>query len=346
MKPQFKFLSTSKLEKNPFEIRDKEDTNDVEFQDLVESIKAHGIIQPIIARKEKGKYQVITGMRRVRASKSARLANIPTIVREADDKEARKWTLIENVHRKNLSDTEKAHALKAIYEAYGYSLEESISNLDNIKNHRIRGDKIISPKEFVEICDDTGYESTTQLKFLRLLRDILPQVLKFAEKSGLNIEKKLMLTRPNIRKDIRLQKTVATMIKHVPQREARQLVHNIESGTYKFTGKGFRVAGKSEKILIKPQEFTEESYMIFLRTSNVTRNLLYLLTGLEKKNYTEEDVNRTDDYRLEKVKQLKDHDLNILWNNLSPLKDAVDDMLDKIEEDLDAREKKKKMISR
>lgn len=346
MKTEFKFISIDKLEPNPFEIREKEEKDEEAFKELIQSVKVHGLLQPIIVREKKGGYQVIAGGRRFRAYKAARLDKVEAIVRDADDKEVRKWALIENAHRKDLSDVEKSNALKNIYIAYDYTIDTAIGNLDNLRHYRQgHSSKLQAPKEFVELCDDIGYGPDRQYRILRLARDLSPRMFEYVEKMELDTQKKLMLTRPTIKENPELQKTVAKMIRHVPVREAREIVHNIETGTYKFTGKGFKVKGKSEKI-VTPQEFTEEAYMTFLRTSNVTRDLLYLLTGLEKRSYTEEDVEKTGDHRLEKVKQLKDHDLNIFWNNLSPLKNAVDNMMDKIEEELDTRGKHKELLRR
>jgi ParB family chromosome partitioning protein len=78
------------------------------LQELAESIKTHGLIQPITVRKIKGRYQVIAGERRLRAAKLAELTEIPAYIRTASDMEMLEMGLIENIQRKDLNPIEIA----------------------------------------------------------------------------------------------------------------------------------------------------------------------------------------------------------------------------------------------
>lgn len=86
------------------------------LKELAVSIKEHGVIQPIIVRSVNGKYEIIAGERRYKASALAGLTKIPAIVRNLDDKEASKVALLENLQRKDLNPIEEARTYQKIIE--------------------------------------------------------------------------------------------------------------------------------------------------------------------------------------------------------------------------------------
>ena len=86
------------------------------LKELAVSIKEHGVIQPIIVRSVKDKYEIIAGERRYKASALAGLTKIPAIIRNLDDKESSKVALLENLQRKNLTPIEEARTYQKILE--------------------------------------------------------------------------------------------------------------------------------------------------------------------------------------------------------------------------------------
>lgn len=88
------------------------------IEELAESIKIYGIIQPIIVSKKDGYYEIVAGERRWRASKKAGLEEIPVIVRENDEKKNREIALIENIQREDLNPIEKARGIKLLMDQY------------------------------------------------------------------------------------------------------------------------------------------------------------------------------------------------------------------------------------
>ena len=94
------------------------------ISELANSIKEHGVLQPIIVTKKEDYYQIIAGERRWRASKLAGLKTIPTIVRDYDEKKTREVALIENIQRENLNPIEVARALKELMEEHHLTQEE------------------------------------------------------------------------------------------------------------------------------------------------------------------------------------------------------------------------------
>ncbi len=94
------------------------------LNDLTESIKVNGVIQPIIIRKIENGYEIIAGERRWRAAKEANLIEIPAIVRDIDEETASKISLIENVQRENLNPIEEAQAYKRLMKEYSLKQDE------------------------------------------------------------------------------------------------------------------------------------------------------------------------------------------------------------------------------
>jgi ParB family chromosome partitioning protein len=95
------------------------------LEELAESIREHGLLQPILVREiEADRYQIIAGERRFRASKLAGLDEIPAIILEKDDRAVAEIALIENIQREDLNPLEEAMAFRALREDYGITQEE------------------------------------------------------------------------------------------------------------------------------------------------------------------------------------------------------------------------------
>ncbi len=95
------------------------------LEELAASIKENGLLQPILVREYgEGRYQIIAGERRFRASKLAELDEIPAIILDRDDRKAAEIALIENIQREDLNPIEEAMAYRALAEEYGLTQEE------------------------------------------------------------------------------------------------------------------------------------------------------------------------------------------------------------------------------
>ena len=93
------------------------------LQELADSIKQNGVLQPILVRKIGGKYQIVAGERRYQASKLAGLKEIPAVVRDIDDKEVFQLALIENLQRSDLSPMEEAKGYRQLIDSQGLTQE-------------------------------------------------------------------------------------------------------------------------------------------------------------------------------------------------------------------------------
>ena len=95
------------------------------LQDLADSIRIHGVIQPLTVRRlSSGYYQIIAGERRWRAAKLAGLTEVPAVIIEADDRKVMELGLIENLQREDLNPIEEANGYKVLLDEYGLTQEE------------------------------------------------------------------------------------------------------------------------------------------------------------------------------------------------------------------------------
>lgn len=94
------------------------------LEELAKSIEIHGLIQPILVRNIKGKYEIIAGERRWRACKLAGLKEVPSIVKDIGQEESAKIALIENIQREDLNPVEEAKAYKRLMEEFNLTQEE------------------------------------------------------------------------------------------------------------------------------------------------------------------------------------------------------------------------------
>lgn len=115
-------INIDDIEPNPYQPR--KDFDQEQLIELSQSIKEHGLIQPVSVTKVKGKYQLVAGERRLRASKIANLKTIPAIVKAYDEKQMMEIALIENIQREDLNPIEEAVAYTKLIEQFNLTQEE------------------------------------------------------------------------------------------------------------------------------------------------------------------------------------------------------------------------------
>jgi ParB family chromosome partitioning protein len=120
-------VSVDNITPNPYQVRTVWDEH--ELADLAESIRANGVIQPIIVRRAASGYQLIAGERRFRAAKLASLATIPALVRSATDQELLEVALVENIHRTDLNAIERAKAYQNYLSGFSLTQAEAATRL-------------------------------------------------------------------------------------------------------------------------------------------------------------------------------------------------------------------------
>ncbi len=115
-------IATDQIRQNPRQPR--QHFSPSELEDLINSVKEHGILQPIIVTSGKGGYELIVGERRLRAAKALGLKHVPAIVREANEQQKLELALIENIQRQDLNAIEEALAYKALIEEFNLTQDD------------------------------------------------------------------------------------------------------------------------------------------------------------------------------------------------------------------------------
>lgn len=114
-------VSISEIHPNPNQPRTH--FNETELEELSESIRAHGVLQPLLVRKDDSGYEIIAGERRYQASKIAGLEEVPVVIKDVDDQEMLQLALIENLQRSDLNPIEEAKGYRKLIKASGMTQE-------------------------------------------------------------------------------------------------------------------------------------------------------------------------------------------------------------------------------
>lgn len=190
-------IAVSRIVPNPFQPR--MDFADAAIEELAQSIKKHGVLQPILVRKRENIYQIIAGERRWRACKKNNMAEIPAILCDYNDSETAQIALIENLQRENLNAIEEAAA-------YGQLIKET-----GIKQS--------------EIAQYVGKSRSHVANFLRLLQ--LPEMVQqFIKEGTLNMGQAKPLLSLNTEK-LQIKAAVYIIAKSLSARNVEMLVKKL-----------------------------------------------------------------------------------------------------------------------
>ena len=126
------------------------------LDDLAESIRVHGIIQPLTVRRlASGYYQIIAGERRWRAAKAAGLQEVPAVIIEADDRKVMELGLIENLQREDLNPAEEARGYRTLMEEYGLTQEQVAQQMGKSRPAVANTLRLLAlPDELMELLED------------------------------------------------------------------------------------------------------------------------------------------------------------------------------------------------
>lgn len=141
------------------------------LSELAESIRVHGIVQPILLKKIGERYRIIAGERRFRAARLAGLSEIPAIIKNMSEREMQEVALIENLQRVDLNPIEEASAIKELLTGYGLTQEELASRLGKSRPAITNALRLLTlPKEVQEMLSE-GKLSAGHARALAALDD-------------------------------------------------------------------------------------------------------------------------------------------------------------------------------
>ena len=148
-----KNLKITEIEPNRDQPRKKFDQETLE--ELAESIKMYGVIQPIVVSRQDGYYSIVAGERRWRASKIAGLTEIPAIIREDDERKNKEIALIENIQREDLNAYDKAVGIKSLMVDYDLTQEQTAKILGRSRSSIANAVRILNlPQEILEFVKE------------------------------------------------------------------------------------------------------------------------------------------------------------------------------------------------
>ena len=149
-------LSITDIVRNKLQPRKNFDKENLE--ELSNSIRERGIIQPIVVRKsenQKNKYEIIAGERRWLAAQNAGLHEVPIVITEADDLKSLEFAIVENVQRKDLNPIEEAEGYKRLIDEFKYDQEKVAKFIGKSRSHITNYLRLLSlPKEVIDLIID------------------------------------------------------------------------------------------------------------------------------------------------------------------------------------------------
>ena len=218
-------IPLEELRPNPYQPRKVFDEE--ALQDLADSIKEHGVFQPIIIKKSIKGYEIIAGERRYRASKIAGLTKIPAIIRNFTDEQMMEIALLENLQRENLNAIEEAIAYKKMIQNLGITQEELAKKVGKSRSHVTNIIGLLRlPQEVQQLVADSkitmGHaralsklESEEEMKALanKIIDEHLPVRKTEEDLSSDKIEKKVKISRVNNNSNTREFKYVEDLLR-------------------------------------------------------------------------------------------------------------------------------------
>jgi ParB family chromosome partitioning protein len=188
-------LAITDIDKNPFQTRYVDD--DPALEELAESIKANGVVQPIVVRPadEEGRYVLILGERRLHASKKAGKAHIPALVRRVPEQQAAEMTIIENLQREDLSPLEQAEAFRVLSSRFSLTQQQIAERVGLSRVSVANYMRLLKlPREVMQMLAERRLNFAQAKELLKLGDDDrIAEAALYAVKKGMNLEQTEML---------------------------------------------------------------------------------------------------------------------------------------------------------
>lgn len=172
-------LDINEIRSNPHQPREFFDEE--ALNELAESIKEHGLLEPIIVKKSIKGYDLVAGERRTKAAKIAGLEKIPAIIKDFTDQQMMEIALIENIQREDLSPIEEARAYKNYIDSTGYTQEEVAKKFGKSRSYITNLLGLLSLPQYVQKEVINGSISMSHARVLSKIDDI-DMVLNLAQK--------------------------------------------------------------------------------------------------------------------------------------------------------------------
>ena len=173
------------------------------LEELADSIRQHGVIQPLTVRKlSSGYYQIIAGERRWRAARLADLEEIPAVIIEADDRKAMELAMIENLQREDLNPMEEAEGYRALVENYGMTQEQAAQRVGKSRSAVANALRLLDLEENLKVLVEDGNLSAGHARAILPLSPALRvQAVKTIMQSSLSVRQTEQLVKRLLAKE-------------------------------------------------------------------------------------------------------------------------------------------------
>lgn len=193
-KPVELYLKIDEIEPNRLQPRKNFDED--ALQELSESIKQFGLIQPIVVKKQENYYEIVAGERRWRAARIAGLKEVPVIVKEYNERESMEIAIVENLQRENLNPIEEAQAYRRLIEEFGLKQDEAAQRVSKSRTAVTNAMRLLKLDERVQqmVIDDmiSGGHARTLLAIENKEEQYAMAMLVFDNKMSVRETEKLV----------------------------------------------------------------------------------------------------------------------------------------------------------
>ena len=198
------------------------------LRELSDSIREHGVLQPLLVRTKNKKYEIIAGERRWRAAQQAGLETLPVLIKDINDEEAAEYSLIENIQRDDLTVLEEAQAYRKMMDRFGYTQEKLASRVGKSRAHIANTIRILKlPVEILDYIEkgmiSAGHARallglSTEQEQLKAGRDIIAGKLTVRETEKTVKNKKAKKTKIEAVKPVEITELQDLLEKHLAAR--------------------------------------------------------------------------------------------------------------------------------
>ncbi len=198
-------IALSHLRENPFQPRQAMDPQ--ELSGLIDSIRRHGVLQPIVVRPSAGGFEVVAGERRWRAAEAAGLSTIPAVVRSLTDQEALELALVENLQREDLNSMERARAYRRLMQDFGLTQEQIAERIGRSQPSVANTLRLLHLPPQIQASLEAGRISEGHARAL-LTIGVEPAILKLwerVERRGLSVRQTEAMARLGISREIQVR---------------------------------------------------------------------------------------------------------------------------------------------
>lgn len=344
-----------------------------ELEELANSVKQHGFINPLTAIKIGNKYRILAGRRRLAAAKMIGLKTVPVYVNPHVVNE-KTISLLENTQRKNLTETEKGLGYMAVFQSEGFTDNDEVRKaLKAIHNWRQRHkdepetmivssskhdpnekNPFLKDEKFMAIFKTIGQSANYLYQQYQIITQLKPEILKHADKAELSTEQKIMLTTRPLRDHPRIQENLINEIKNdLPKKRVhervQQVAKDLETGylTQNERGAYYYNTGGPRELIKDADKILEPLNIAHLDITNAVNTFLHRMTNHKlakgEFEYTDKHLEATRAYRIEVVKALEDRALISMEQQMKHIKLVTQELLRLIDQELETRTMKEKI---